>query len=246
MRIAIVAAHPDDETIGASALMAANDDILVVHVTDGAPRSSRWWPAGWTDRDAYARERDHEARRALTIVGAARTALGFEDQATVFVLGELVAALSRELARWQPDAIVSHAYEGGHPDHDAVACAVAHAAASVPVFEMALYHGATGALCAGEFLGPPLGLRHVLTAPQRERKRAMLAQYRSQQATLSPFLELAHECYRRAPAYDFSRPPHGGPLQYERWDMAPTGARWRAAASRWIASRPRAGAGSVR
>jgi hypothetical protein len=35
-------------------------------------------------------------------------------------------------------------------------------------------------------------------------------------------------------------------LQYERWQIAPAGDAWRAAASRWIALRPRASPGSAR
>jgi hypothetical protein len=31
------------------------------------------------------------------------------------------------------------------------------------------------------------------------------------------------ERFRPAPRYDFSRPPHAGPLQYELWDFPLTG-----------------------
>ena len=34
----IVAAHPDDETLGIGSLLCLLDEALLVHVTDGAPR----------------------------------------------------------------------------------------------------------------------------------------------------------------------------------------------------------------
>jgi N-acetylglucosamine malate deacetylase 2 len=230
VHVVIVAAHPDDETIGASALLASRAEVTVIHVTDGVPNDPRWWPRGVFDRASYARERDREARRALSILRANRISLGFVDQETMFCLGDLVEALSDVLFEGRPDLVVSHAYEGGHPDHDTVACAVAlatpRAAPAAARFEMALYHGAGGGLRAGELIGTA-GQRRVLSSEERARKTAMLRQYRSQHETLAPFADLAHECYRRAPEYDFGLPPHGGPLLYEIWGMA-AGSEWRA------------------
>src|ERR1051325_5216230 len=40
-RLAIVAAHPDDETIGAGAYLARLSQAIFIHVTDGAPRDMR-------------------------------------------------------------------------------------------------------------------------------------------------------------------------------------------------------------
>jgi N-acetylglucosamine malate deacetylase 2 len=36
-----------------------------------------------------------------------------------------------------------------------------------------------------------------------------------------------NERFRDAPAYDFTRPPHEGPLMYERWNFDLSGAGWR-------------------
>jgi LmbE family N-acetylglucosaminyl deacetylase len=156
MRALVVAAHPDDETIGASALLGAPHETIVLHATDGAPRDPRWWPAGISDRDEYASVRALEAARALALAGASCIPLRVVDQEAACALRELVAAISDHIARLAPDVIITHAYEGGHPDHDAVAFAVARArerlGRDVPVYEMALYHAAHGALIAGEFI----------------------------------------------------------------------------------------------
>lgn len=235
MRVLIVAAHPDDETLGASALLGPPHEAVVVHATDGAPRDRRWWPAGVSDRDAYARLRAGEAARALALVDAERVALGIADQEAVRALARLAQAIAEQIARRAPDLIVTHAYEGGHPDHDAVAFAVARArrlaGRAPPAIEMALYHGAPGALVAGEFLDGRPSTRRALDPVELRRRRAMLACFASQRATLAPFLALAHERYRPAPAYDFSRPPHDGPLLYERLGFPISGAAWRALAA---------------
>lgn len=229
MRILIVAAHPDDETIGASAVLGSRAEVSVVHVTSGAPRDPRWWPRGVSGREAYAAERAREAQRALSIVGIAPIALGFADLETMFSAAAIAGALRDVIARERPDLILTHAYEGGHPDHDTVALCVARAAArSVAVYEMALYHGAGGTLRTGELLG---GSRpHALDRAQVARRRAMLAAYHSQRDVIARFTALEHECYRLAPAYDFTRPPHDGTLLYEHAGMA-SGEVWRRAAA---------------
>ncbi len=236
VRVMIVAAHPDDETIGASALIGRPHETVVVHATDGAPRDPRWWPAGVSDREAYAIARAREAERALALVGAARRALGFTDQEAAHALPQLARAIADQLAQHAPELVITHAYEGGHPDHDAVAFAVGRATelARHPthVYEMALYHGAPGVLVAGEFIDNAGSLRQELKPAQLCRRRAMLACFASQHATLAPFLALGHERYRRAHAYDFSRPPHDGPLLYERMGFSTSGAEWRALATR--------------
>lgn len=241
VRILIVAAHPDDETLGASALLGPPHEVVVLHATDGAPRDPRWWPAEFRDRGAYARVRALEAERALAIGGAERVALGIADQEAVHAVPQIVQAVASEIARRAPDVIVTHAYEGGHPDHDAVAVSVAHAcrrARRAPrVYEMALYHGAPGhgapgAFVAGEFIADRTSICCALAPEQLRRRRAMLDCFASQRTTLAPFLALGHERFRPAPRVDFSRPPHDGPLLYERMGFTMTGREWRSLVAR--------------
>jgi hypothetical protein len=97
---------------------------------------------------------------------------------------------------------------------------------------MATYHGARGRLQVGELLGAPAGRTYELDAGQRERRQAMLAAYRTQRATLAPFMAALRECFRPAPPRDFSQSPHPGPLYYERLGMGPSAAEWRALVAR--------------
>lgn len=242
-RVLVVAAHPDDETIGASTLLATHHEVTVVHVTDGAPRDRRWRSrAAPESREEYARVRRREAETALALAGIGAgqiRRLDVVDLEASHALPELVTALAGVLEDLRPELVITHAYEGGHPDHDAVAFAVAEARARVDarsdgplVVEMALYHGVSGELRAGQHL-PGLPVLAVPFAPaELVRRAAMLDCFASQRATLAPFRAMACEVFRPAPRYDFACPPHLGPLLYEHWGFPITGAEWRELARR--------------
>jgi LmbE family N-acetylglucosaminyl deacetylase len=235
--LVVVAAHPDDETLGASALLATPASA-VVQLTDGAPRDVRWRAPGWEDRGAYAAARREELRAALALAGVPpeRTfRLGAPDQEAAHALVPLARELAALLRELRPARLVAHAYEGGHPDHDAAAfvaraaCALLRAGggAAPALSEMALYHGAGGSFAALEFVGGG-GDVVPLDADARARKARMLRCFETQRQLLERW-PVPHELerLRPAPAYDFRRPPHGGPLWYERVGFPTTGARWR-------------------
>jgi LmbE family N-acetylglucosaminyl deacetylase len=123
--------------------------------------------------------------------------------------------------------VVSHPYEGGHPDHDA--CAFAARAAitrlrrrgTAPrLMEMTSYHRWRGTLRTGAFLpGRRPAVQVELSAAERALKRRMLDCFASQAEVLRPF-GVARERFRPAPRYDFSRPP--AEVHYEAlgWPLA--------------------------
>ncbi len=254
-RVALVVAHPDDETIAAGASLRLLPGMLLVHVTDGAPRrlddAAR---LGFTTAAAYAAAREAELQAALAVAGVApeRIRLGVPDQEASLHMAGIAADLARALAAHGIQTVLSHAYEGGHPDHDATAHAV-HAAARqsrLPVVEFAGYHarpeaGAAegGASAAGasaaawtvqRFLPGPPETRIDLGPAETAQKQAMLDCFATQAAILSAFAASV-ERFRPAPAYDFARPPHDGPLNYETWGWEMTGVRWRALAAEALA-----------
>ncbi|HWN69358.1 MAG TPA: PIG-L family deacetylase [Haliangium sp.] len=237
----VVAAHPDDETIGAAALMTRLERCHVFHITDGAPHDrSLWTSPGARTRGDYARIRRAEVARALALAGLeprCASSLGVGDLEATRALTTIAQRVAALITMVRPDFVVTHAYEGGHPDHDAAsfgAWAATHLVARQglpppPIIEMALYHGAPGYLVMGQFLpspaAPELELR--LTDDERWRKHAMLDCFGSQALTLMPFRALEVERYRVAPEYDYTRPPHDGPLLYEQRHLGMTGAEWR-------------------
>lgn len=236
-RVVAVLAHPDDEVLGCGALLARVPDITLVHVTDGAPRdgadAERLGLADWS---AYARARWAEAEAGLDLAGVPASrhiGFGVPDQEAAFQL----PALARRLEPFvrAAEAVLTHAFEGGHPDHDAVAYAV-HAAVQLAraqggsprIVEMPFYHGGPEGWIRQRFLPHPgAGPQALLRLSQEEQrlKQRMAAAHRTQSGVLADF-RLDRERFRLAPAYAFATLPNRGRLLYERHRWNLDGRRW--------------------
>lgn len=235
-RVLVVVAHPDDEVVGAGALISRLPDVWILHATDGAPRDPRFMARGFQGtREEYARTRRRELEDALSLAGiGADRLLGLRiaDQEAVFDIPRLIEGIARAVREIGPELVLTLAYEGGHPDHDAVALAVRQAVENIEILETPLYHAepGTGAMTVNEFLPGPPETRLALTEEERGLKRRMIETFATQAETLRAFLPPRDERFRPAPLYDFTRPPHEGRLQYEIWGFPIDGKRWREAA----------------
>jgi N-acetylglucosamine malate deacetylase 2 len=244
LRIVILAAHPDDETIGASVLLSRFPQSSVAFLTDGAPRDTRLWSASVHGlREDYAETRKQEALNALNCasVSAERIVwLGGIDQEAAFEIGILAEGFAKLIAEVRPQIVITHAYEGGHPDHDSAAVVARITTWSLEnpplVLEMTSYHARDGRCLTGEFLNsdPRSELSFELLSADRERKRLMMDAYASQRLVLENF-SIDYERLRFAPEYNFSEPPHSGKLWYECMGWPMTGARWRELATSALA-----------
>lgn len=245
LRLAVLAAHPDDESIGASSLLARFRESAVIYLTDGAPRDSKLWsPEFRGTREEYALMRRAEAERALDIAGVSPRQihwLGAVDQEAVFSAADLARSLAEMLTRLDTDILIIHPYEGGHPDHDSSAliarltAAQLHPEQTPSLVEMTSYHARNCQCVNGEFLNS--GTEEIcmdLSPAERERKGSMFSAYASQKLVLGSF-GAERERFRRAPEYDFSRPPHEGKLWYECMGWSMTGRQWRAWAAQCMA-----------
>src|SRR4051794_18896130 len=236
--VAMVVAHPDDEAIGAGAQLPRLNGVTVIHVTDGAPRNSRDAERhGFATAAEYAFARTRELERVMMLAGvpvADRFCLGLADQEAALHLARVARALIRLFVERATEIVLTHAYEGGHPDHDAAAFAARAAVEllrrdgrDIAIVEMPFYRADGEGWAVQRFAPAPAVGETVLALDERDRalKRQMFAAHRTQAEMLALF-DPDTERFRIAPAYDFAILPNGGHMHYERHDWGMTGPRW--------------------
>ncbi len=238
-RCSVIVAHPNDEIIGAGGLISKLSDVTVIHLTDGAPRDSQIaHEAGFEGSADYAQARRRECISALAIahVPADRILeLDVGDHQAPHFLTDLSQRLTTLIQQSAPDIVLTHPYEGGHPDHDAAAFATnaavrllkRHGFKPPALFEMALHPGRDGEMRVLDFL--PSSGREITTLmlddESQKLKRRMYACFATQGESLKQN-PLGPEKFRRPPAYDFTLPPQRGKLNYENFDKEFTGEEW--------------------
>jgi LmbE family N-acetylglucosaminyl deacetylase len=245
----IVVAHPDDEVLGAGAQLARLGGVRLLHITDGAPRNERdAQAAGFESWQDYAKARREELLAALALAGVEpgrADQLDIPDQAASLRMVELAETLAAGFQERGSEIVMTHPYEGGHPDHDATAFAV-HAACALlrqrrrrapAIVEMTSYHGDPSGRVMSEFLPWPdvQVTTLVLGGAERALKRRLVDCFSTQAPVLADF-PIDVERFRPAPAYDFTRPPHEGTLHYEAYDWGMDGVRWRILAREALAA----------
>jgi LmbE family N-acetylglucosaminyl deacetylase len=236
----VVAAHPDDAVIGAgSRLRPLARSLAILHCTDGERADlAEARAAGFSTRDAYARARRTELETARGLLGVDPTqarCLAFTDRDIVDHLVDLTLRLLPLFVSSRPMFVLTHPYEGGHPDHDATAFAVhaarawmaSHGIGPPIVCEFACYHATVAGLSALRFLPSDTPEITICLSPAEEAlKRALFGCYATQARTLAHF-PTDIERFRVAPAYDFTRPPHEGTLHYEQFGWCCRGESFR-------------------
>jgi LmbE family N-acetylglucosaminyl deacetylase len=128
-RALVIAAHPDDEAAGCAGTILrhrqAGDDVSIAIVTDG--RLSR----AIADPEAMAVARRREAEHAASLMGVDRLEwLGFKEGA--WATSGLVPRLGALLERLLPDVVYAPSRIDFHPQHLAVAHALALALMGIP------------------------------------------------------------------------------------------------------------------
>jgi LmbE family N-acetylglucosaminyl deacetylase len=248
MSCAVIVAHPADEVVGAGCLISKLVDVTVLHVTDGAPcEMADVEAAGFKDRAEYAEARKRECISALAIAHVPEDRvvdIEVTDHCASDDMADLTKRITNFLQLSGADIVITHPYEGGHPDHDATAFAT-HAALRLmkekglrppALFEMALHPSEDFKAKIPEFLPGPERETTTLLLDERatKLKGKMFACFETQRECLavSPF---GPEKFRQPSAYDFTTPPHTGKLHYENFDWAPKSCEWQTKARRALA-----------
>ncbi len=248
LRCSVIVAHPADEVVGAGCLISKLVDVTVLHVTDGAPTEAKCpETAGAPEPAVGAEALKRECISALAIANVPENHIvdfDVPNHCASEHLADLTRRITNFLQQSGADIVVTHPYEGGHPDHDATAFAT-HAALRLMkrngfrppvIFEMALHPSADGNARVPEFL--PGTEREMTTLLLDERatamKQKMFACFESQRESLevSPY---GPERFRQPVSYDFTAPPQAGKLYYENFDWALRSEEWRSRARQALA-----------
>lgn len=223
-RVLVIVAHPNDE-FGVAATLRG-------HTRRGDDVCAAW--LAHDDRTDVRDLREAEARHAMSIIDVPPENLRFPDlpsQPLAFQLPEVADAVRALVDEFSPDVIYVPAYEGGHPDHDAVNFAAWEAALplGVEVREFPLYRAAERTWLRrlpvfGRLL-PSIGASDVreLTPRESRFKRTVWGVYKSQRPLTDVLLRVAGdqarffttEESRPLPMRDYTKPPHDRPLLYE-------------------------------
>ncbi len=213
----LVLAHPGDESLGAATLLPALGGSPLVYVTDGAgPGAGEAQAHGCPDRESYAARRRGELISALDSIGIPRSRIHHVDlvahEAPRFLV-PLTLWIEILLREQRPSIVLTHPYDGTDADRDATAFAVHRACGRVRdagfkcpvVAEFALTNAANEA----RFVGMPDAtavFTRQLTPAEATLKRRLLGCFATYRASL-PHYSLRTECFRVAPAYDFTQVP---------------------------------------
>lgn len=226
-RILILVPHPDDEIVGfCAALRRAQEDgakIFTLYLTHGCIERAALWPWQRHRHEDFVARRLCEAENAACFLDI--TPIGFTARPARHLWREMRAVfeeIKKAVKDYAIDQLWTPAYEGGHPDHDALnAVASVFKRGGLPVLEFSEYNLAGGKKRSQKFSFPN-GTETVLDLSKEEQrfKQDALAYYESEQRNLG-YVETKQESFRPLAAYDYAKPPHDGTLWYARFQWVP-------------------------
>ena len=236
--VLVLLAHNDDEYFVSAAITrerAATNEVHVLYTTHG---SAYGVPTG---------VREAESTAALTRLGVSPTHIrhigrecGIRDGTALENLLQLSNACRDAFPGVAFSGLLTVAWEGGHPDHDAVNLVAARVCAGLAVHEFSLYRRQRGVVVKAAFPSEAQPFDSGKLDAEALRLRRVLARANASQlpellvlgAVAALRGTLAREPVRTLPAHDYLRPPGGRPL-YEFYTRRRF-SQFRAAAERFM------------
>jgi N-acetylglucosamine malate deacetylase 1 len=203
-------AHHDDEVFCAGCIARA--------LRQSRPVRLLWATAGGLAPSGRRRREGDAVARLLGLRADAYRSLGLPDQGALDHLAPIGAAL-HDMLDGVGEVFVP-AYEGGHPDHDAVNLVAARICAGLAVHEFSLYRRQRGVAVKAAFPREAQSFEQSKLDAEALRLRRALARANASQlpellalgAVAALRGTLAREPVRTLPAHDYLRPPDGRPL----------------------------------
>ena len=192
------------------------------YLTTGVPATASVWFRSAAKYQLAVRRRWNEAQSVASALGL--DIVGRQPIPSRELKGEIshsIASVREQLTALAIDRVWVPAYEGGHQDHDTANYIGSCLNSGELVWEFSEYHFARRTVQKNTFIereGREISL--LLDSEERERKRSLLLEYDSEQKNLG-YVGVLQESFRPLVGYDYSRPPHTGPMFYQRFQWVP-------------------------
>jgi N-acetylglucosamine malate deacetylase 2 len=201
-------AHPDDESIGLGTYFQLCRKAHLLFLTSDQVGQSKVIVEGESAVAHSVRELEAEAAVRLVpnvaIVGFER----FPNRALCDHLPQAAGRIETTLRHVGASFLLTHAFEGGHPDHDCCSFLANRVSrlVNIPVIEFPVYSGGPRSIVQG-FSDAEGVIRLIPTDTQRSLKDAMFRAHASQSSVMRRFSASRDECFREQPLYDYYVPP---------------------------------------
>lgn len=220
-RILLVVPHPDDETLMCAGAIARarkkEAQVFTMVLTHGCDALESLSASKQAAHTIKIRTRKEEFLNVAKQLDIQVISFGKRAAHTVHLsLDEIWPEVKATLETYGIDQIWVPAYEGGHPDHDAVNGMVSIMLKEISILEFSAYHFADRKLITNAFIVPS-GHDQVLllTAEEQRLKKSCLDAYASMKKKLQVF-HVIQEMFRPLPRYNYRKIPHKPPLYYQR------------------------------
>ena len=205
----IIVAHPDDESIGLGVYLQRCATASLLFLTSGESGGSH---NQFMSKGMSRYFREDEAKAVNDLLPHVKL-VGFERLPDTYLykyMGDAAKRILESMTGELPHSIVTHAFEGGHPDHDCCSFIGNRLGRKlgIPVWEFPEYTarppGLIQSFYDGNHHSPVAVIRPTLA--EAKLKSQMFGLHNSQKGVLAMFDAGAHELLRVQPDRDYYHP----------------------------------------